>query len=379
MTIGLKVLVSPDEIEQLKEYWRDHVQVPEINWEAYWSVIRERKTSVLPYVIGLFEDADPKGMLIGRIELGWVTLRFGYWKPIRISVRKIVVPGKGLIAEETEHPASIMVAEVIRGLRERRADIAVFEYVETGSALYRAARTAPIGFLMRDHMRERRLHWRLDLPPSFEEYHRAHRGLMQKVRKLERTYGGRIQYSRFCYETDVDRFCVDVEDIAKTTYQRALGVGFLNSREDRAKLSAAARLGQWEAFVTYIDGRAAAFWSGSRIRETLFLIWTGYDIAYQNCSPGLVSFVRMLEILMAEGVHRVDFGGGDAPYKERLSTKSHWEESVCMHAPTLKGFATNVVRQVDAAIANVSRTRLKKLAIQLKSPWRRRLARRISS
>jgi len=375
---GLKVLVSPDQIEHLKEYWREHVHVPEITWDAYWSVIRERKTSLSPYVVALFDDRGPKGMLIGRIEQGWVSLHLGYLQPIRISVRKIVVPGQGLVSGEVERAAPMMVAEVIKGLREGRADIAVFEYVETSSTLHRAAGAAPTGFLMRDHLRERRVHWRLDLPASFEEYHRAHRGLMQKVRRLERTYEGRLQYRRFRKGEDIEAFCVAVEDIAKLTYQRALGVGFLNSREDRAKLSAAARLGAWEAFVAYIDGRAVAFWSGSRADGTLFLIWTGYDAAYQNYSPGLVAFVRMLEILMAEGTRIVDFGGGDAAYKERLSSASLWEESVCVYAPTLKGLATRVVRQFDAAIGNITRTRLKKLASRLKTPWRRRMARRIS-
>ena len=369
ITTELKVFVAPHEIGCLREYWQEHTQAPEITWDVYWSVIRERKTSLSPFVVGLFNGRSPDGILIGRIEQGWVALRLGSLPPIRISVRKIVVSGYGLMAGEAERVAPMMVAEVIKGLREGRADIAVFEDVETDSTLHRAAVEAPIGFLMKNHVRKRRIHWRLELPACFEEFQRAHRGLMQKVRKLERAYGGRVQYRRFRQEKDIELFCDTVENVAKSTYQRALGVGFRNSQEDRAILSAAAGQGAWEGFIAYIDGRPAAFWSGIRTNGTIDLIWTGYDAAYENYSPGLVAFVRMLEVLMAEGIRIVDFGVGDFAYKKRLCSTSPWEESVVVFAPTLKGLIAYAMRRFDGRIADITWTQLKKVAGRLKTAW----------
>lgn len=367
---GLNVFVAPREIGCLREYWQEHTQAPEITWDVYWSIIRERKTSLSPFVVGLFNERGPDGILIGRIEQGWVALRLGYLPPIRISVRKIVVSGLGLVAGKADRVAPMMVAEVIKWLREGRADIAVFEDVETGSTLHRAAMEAPIGFPMKNHVRQRRIHWRLELPACFEEFQRAHRGLMQKVRKLERAYEGRLQYRRFRQEKDIEVFCDAAEDVAKSTYQRALRVGFLNSRENKAILSAAAGQGGWEAFIAYIDGRPAAFWSGIRTDGTIVMLWTGYDAAYENYSPGLVALVRMLEALMAEGIRIVDFGVGDWAYKQRLSSTSLWEESVVVYAPTLKGLIAYAMRRFDGRVADITWTQLKKVPSRLKTAWR---------
>jgi hypothetical protein len=367
---GLNVFVAPQEIECLREYWQEHTQAPEITWDVYWSIIRERKTSLSPFVVGLFNGLGPDGILVGRIEQGWVAVRLGYLPPIRISVRKIIVSSYGLVAGEAERVAPMMVSEVNKWLREGRADVAVFEDVETGSALHRAAVEAPIGFLMKNDVRKRRIHWRLELPACFEDFQHAHRGLMQKVRKLERAYDGRLQYRRFRLDKDIEEFCDTVEDVAKSTYQRALRVGFLNSREDRALLSAAAGQGAWEAFIAYIDGCPVAFWSGIRTDGTFVLNWTGYDAAYENYSPGLVAIVRMLEALMAEGIRIVDFGVGDWAYKKRLSSTSLWEESVLVYAPTLKGLIAYAMRRFDGRIANINWTQLKKVAGRLKIAWR---------
>ena len=130
--------------------------------------------------------------------------------------------------------------------------------------------------------------------------------------------------------------------------------------------------------MTLVDGRTVAFWCGCTFGSSALFWWTGYDTDYQEFSPGLVASTRMIERLIADGVTTVDFGGGDAPYKERLGNDSRWEESVCIYAPGFKGSLANGVRGLDAAVGNLSRTTLKGLANRLKTPWRRVMARKMS-
>jgi hypothetical protein len=267
---------------------------------------------------------------------------------------------------------------VVADLRDRRADVAVFEYLKEDSALHRAAKRVPRGFWMRDRVPERRVHRQLTLPATFKEYDREHKGLLQKVRRFERAFQGRFEHRQLTREDEIEAFCEGAEAVARGTYQRALGEGFLNNREDRGKIRAAARQGAWRAFVTLVDGKTVAFWSGCQFGKDVFLWWTGYDTAYQEFSPGLVSSARMVELFIAAGVTVVDFGGGDASYKERLCNESWWEESVCFYAPGLKGSLASGVRGIDAAVGNLTRTKLKGLANRLKTPWRRLMARRMS-
>ena len=374
----VRVLRSPEEVETVRAGWAALGSLPEHDWEAYWSSLRDRERPADPYVVARLEDGRLASALAGRLERGHVNLELGYWTVFRLPVRRIVIPMHGLLGPGGEDDLRQMAERVIADLRARRADLAVFEYLEQESALHRAARGLRLGFWMRDRVRERRIHRELNLPATFKEYDRQHKGLLQKVRKFEKAFAGRFEHRLLTREDEIETFCQGADAVARMSYQRALGEGFLDSREDRGRIRAAARQGGWRAFETLVDGKTVAFWSGCQLGPRVYLWWTGYDTTFQEYSPGLVSSARMVERLIGGGVTTVDFGGGDAPYKERLCNASRWEESVCVYAPGLRGSLAGMVRSLDAAIGNLTRTRLKGLANRLKTPWRRLMARRMA-
>jgi CelD/BcsL family acetyltransferase involved in cellulose biosynthesis len=86
----------------------------------------------------------------------------------------------------------------------------------------------------------------------------------------------------------------------------------------------------------------------------------------------------MVEAFMKCGVTVVDFGPGDAPYKERLATETRSEQIICVFAPSLRGSLVKGVQAVNLAVSHLAHTRLKRLANWVKTPWRRMLAKRVS-
>jgi hypothetical protein len=378
VTTEIRVLRSLEDCEAIRADWTRLTSHPEHNWDMYWSSIRHQKHPPEPYVAALMKDGRLGSAFVGRVERGHVALKIGYWEPVHVPVRRIVIPTQGLLGQGDEGVLKAMVEHIVHDLRGRRADLAVFEYAERDSALHRAAKSVALGFWMRDRVPERRVHRYLRLPASFKEYDRQHKGLLQKVRKFEKAFEGRYEHRLLTSEDDIEAFCAGADAVVSRSYQRALGVGFLNSEEDRGKIRAAARQGAWRAFVTLVEGKTVAFWSGCSFGSSALLWWTGYDTDYQEFSPGLVASTRMVERLIAQGVTTVDFGGGDAPYKERLGNDFRWEESLCIYAPGFKGLLVNAVRGLDAAVGNLSRTTLKGLANRLKTPWRRLMARKMS-
>ena len=378
MRSDLKVVRASEEIEALRADWTSLSIFPEQNWDLYWNQIRHHTPPPSPYVVALLHDDRLQAAFAGRLESSSVTLQLGYWKLIRIPVRRIVIPPRGLLGGNDEATSKGMIERVIEDLREGLADVAVFEFIEEGSPFHCAVTSIPLSVRMRDRVPERRIHRYLSLPATFEEYFQGHKGLVAKVKKFEKAFRDRYECRLLTREDEIDGFCDGAEGVARTTYQRALGVGFLNNAEDRGQLKAAARQGVWRAFVILIDGKTAAFWSGCQFGATFVVWWTAYDLAFQAYSPGLVASTRMVEALLSHGVSVVDFGGGDAPYKERLGTEFRWEESVCVFAPSLRGSLANGVRALDIAVSNLTRTKLKGVANWAKTPWRRMLARRMS-
>lgn len=376
MSSEITVVSSSDELETLKGDWTGLSVFAEHNWELYWNQIHHQTPAPTPYVVALRRDGRLRAALTGRLEASRVTLHVGYSRIFTVPVHRIVFPIHGILGSADE--AGAMVEAVAEDLRRGRADMAVFEFVEEGSTLQRAIRETPLGARMRDGSPEQVIHRYLMLPPTFDEYLRQHKGLVAKLKKFEKAFRDRYEYRMLSREDEIDEFCDGAEVVARTTYQRALGVGFRNSAEDRGQLKAAARQGAWLGFLLRIDGKTAAFWSGSHFGSAFSVWWTSFDMAYQAYSPGLVASTRMIEAFMKCGVTVVDFGPGDAPYKERLATETRAEETICVFAPSLRGSLVKGVKAVNMAVSHLAHTRLKRLANRVKTPWRRMLAKRVS-
>jgi len=372
----IEVLRTEEDLAPVLDAWHRLRLLPEHEPDAYRAALRERGAD--PYVVALTRDGRLVALLAGRVERGHVPLKLGYWTALRLPVRRIVIPPHGILGSGDEADLRALVEQLVADLRARRADLAVVEFAGEGSAALRAARGVPVGFWMRDRVRERRIHRRLDLPATFKEYDKGHKGLLQKVRKFEKVFAGRFEHALLTREEEIPAFCAAAGAVAGKAYQRALGEGFLDGPGDRALLLAAARMGGLRAFTTSVDGKLVAFWAGCRTGTHARFWWTAYDAAYQEYSPGLVSSARMVERLIAEGVVSLDFGGGDASYKERLCNAASWEESVRIFAPGPRGAVAGLLAALDAAIGNLARTHLKGLANRLKTPWRRFLARRLA-
>lgn len=377
-TTEIRIFRSLEESEAIRADWTALSSHPEHNWELYWNVIRNRKPPPDPYIAALLVNGRVRLALVGRVESSHVPLKLGYWRPVRLSVRRIVIPMQGLIGQGDEDALRSLIGRVVQDLRNAKANLAVFEHLEEDSLLHRAAKGIDLGFSMRDLVPERQIHRYVTLPATFKQYDRQHRRLMEKVRKFEKAFHGRFEHRLLAREDEIAAFCEGADTVMSKTYQRALGVGFCISEENCEKMRAAARQGAWHAFVTLVDGRMVAFWCGCRFANSWLCWWTGYDPDYQQFSPGLVASTRMVERFIAQGMTTIDFGWGDAAHKERLGNEARWEESVCIYSPGFKGILANSIHGLSSAVGNLSRTRLKGFANRLKTPWRRLKARNLA-
>jgi CelD/BcsL family acetyltransferase involved in cellulose biosynthesis len=81
-----------------------------------------------------------------------------------------------------------------------------------------------------------------------------------------------------------------------------------------------------------------------------------------------------MEELCREGVSAVDFGIGEALYKQRFGNR-HWSEgTVHLYAPTWRGMRVKALRTMAVVIDSTGKTVLKraKLAERVKKLWRTR-------
>jgi CelD/BcsL family acetyltransferase involved in cellulose biosynthesis len=144
----------------------------------------------------------------------------------------------------------------------------------------------------------------------------------------------------------------------------------------------AAERGWLHAFVLYLDGKPGAFWVGTRYRNCFFSDFMGYDATHSRYSPGMYLVLKGIEHFCEESgnerIIEIDFGLGDAQYKQVLATDSWVEESCYIYSLNLRGAALNLTRTVTAIVDKGARSVLRKLNLEdaIKTKWRKRAARR---
>jgi CelD/BcsL family acetyltransferase involved in cellulose biosynthesis len=254
-------------------------------------------------------------------------------------------------------------------------------YVREDAPLHRIV-TRDCSVLVRDHFPDSQLHWAIDLSEArngiydaiSQEHRSSQKEESRKFRKF-RTDFPDLQMVQFRGADRLDVLFRDAEQVAATTYQRGLGVGFSDERHIRDLLTLEASKGWLRGHVLYAGGHPCAFEIGCLYNDVFLGEYLGYDPAFAKYAPGTYILTQVIEALGREKVATIDWGIGDAPYKRRFGNK-HWKEStVRLYAPTWTGMRAKAVRTIAAFINSTGKTLLErtKLAGRVKKLWRSRV------
>lgn len=97
--------------------------------------------------------------------------------------------------------------------------------------------------------------------------------------------------------------------------------------------------------MLYLKGKPVAFWTGWTYRRIFCSSATGYDPAYAEHGIGTYLLIRMVEdFCRDDSVDVVDFGPGDASYKEQFGNDAWLERDVYIFPRTARGVVRSVAR-----------------------------------
>lgn len=376
--VHVLVARTVQEVEAIRSVWVAWRWNPNADIDFYLHILRLRPEILRPHVLVLYRDGSPVAMLVGRIVLGHVVARLGYAKLFKIRARTLAFVYGGQAGDLSAENAGILISEVIRSLREREADLAEFRFVNTDSQFYPLLTQSP-GFFMRDRFPLVQSHWSMKLPDSPEAVPNctsAHerRQIRRRAKLLETDYPGGVRVERFGLGDNLDRMFFDIEEVARKTYHRGLGVGFIDSPEVRRRFEFEAERGWLRAYILYVADKPCAFWMGSLYGTVFYSGDVGYDPAYKKYELGKQLLVKVLEDLCRQSVKEVDFGLGDAEWKQRFGDQQWQEASTSIFAPTLKGLGINGLRTLSTFVNQVVKRALDKTQIlaRMKRLWRNR-------
>jgi len=372
------VLRAVSDLEGIRDVWETWPGNRDSDINSFLTFLSSHPETVRPHVLVIYRAGKPDALLVGRIDMGRIDCRIGYLR-ITLSARVMYFVYGALRGNATERNCNLLLEEILGSLSQGEADAAYMNFLRHDSDLCRLATKKP-ALVCRDYIRITQPHFATALPATVEEFYQ---GLSPKVRKnqkwqakkLDKHFSGAVTIRCFREVADLDRMIQDVEQVARKSYQRGLGVGFVDSPRTREGLRLKAEKGWLRGYVLYLAERPCAFWLGDVNGNTFGSDCTGYDSEFASYSPGMYLVMKVIERLCdgnPEGVTAVDFATGQAQYKEVLSNRKWEEESVYIFAPSMKGISLNLVRSFVCGIDQAAKKLLAStnLLQRIKKSWR---------
>lgn len=383
MTYRTRAMRSLAEIESVRHLWEAWQFHPNSDMDHFIAVCRLRSEEVLrPHVIVVENDSgEIAALVVAREEHINVAPRLGYLRTPAIKANVLNLIHEGVLGKLDPASADSVLQHVRSYLGAGECDVAMFSEVLEGDMLLNRAFKA-IPWIWRDGSPAWTLHWQRTLPSKqgflLEEMRSKHRAwIRKKIRTLKDNFPGGVIYRKFSDLNHIPQACLEMEEIAKLTYQRGLGAGFYDDAEHRERYKLFAKRGLFRCWILYVNEAPKAFWVGETYKGTFHSEATGFDPQFRQYELGNQMFLHMADSLVGEGVGRIDFGLGDALYKSRFGDHSYREGSFRLYGQRLKPLSVRCINGLTQSIGMGLRRLLTTLGFidSVKAFWRQRIAR----
>ena len=374
--MDIKLYSSAAELEEVREFWTNNQENPNSDFEHFLLVCQMRTNVLNPCIISLSQAAQCRCLVVARRERVQVQASIGYLRISGIWATAITVVRGGVIGTLDLFGAAQVVGELDRLLRQGYADLVTVNFIREGEPLWQALSARPAGLLAQHtgSMNHRGLSLQPETGFLLKGMRSKHRyWIKRKERSSRKRFLIECSGAGIAQIADLPALCRQIEQVAQATYQRGLGAGFVDDNETRARLEIFARRSQLRALLLKIDGKPKAFWLGEIYRGVFHSSATGYLPEFRGFEVGTLVFLRMVDELVQEGVNRIDFGLGDAQYKERFGDCVWRESTIKLFAPTMKSFLLAAMLRTSAFVDRTLRKLVGWLGVtdQIKQRWRK--------
>lgn len=342
--------------------------------ERYCAEQRIAPADVQPH-LAIFRDADgPRAMVLGRIATRRFAVSLGYWRVPTPNLRYLQVVHGGLITDGTEAARAGVLAHLRDLLAGGGLDAIYVNHLpvehELHGALVAAGATEQI----------REPHWQFRLVPgSYEQtvgvFSSKHRREMRRMDRVLCDRLGEAKLRRFERPEELAEMVRGCAAIAARTYQAGLGVGFTGEQPWDEILKTEARLGRLRGYWLECGGEPVAFQIGAIHESVYFMDFMGYLPEHAKLGAGSVLHGRVLEDLCKDGMTRVDYGFGDAQYKQTYGTESREEALLVLYGRSWRARTTARLIGTTAQAKRWAKGGLNRLGLEerIKRHWRARL------
>jgi CelD/BcsL family acetyltransferase involved in cellulose biosynthesis len=260
----------------------------------------------------------------------------------------------GVIGLHDEDDVATVMAALSAHLAAGEADVVRFQKVDTSTTLFTGIERS-VGWLQQSQGARPTINWWAKLPGSWEDFlaarsSKSRRQLRYDDRKFEKKYNESFEVRRLDAHEFHDLLRRDLEAVATKSYQRRLGIGIDAGPLWDGLIALTLDRGWLRVWMLYIDDRPVAFWWGTTYAGVFADYSPAYDPEFSAGRVGTYTMMRMLEDLCDDPeVSILDFGHGEAFYKQRFGSYSTNTTDVLVFARRLRPLALNAVVSLAAS------------------------------
>jgi CelD/BcsL family acetyltransferase involved in cellulose biosynthesis len=175
----------------------------------------------------------------------------------------------------------------------------------------------------------------LALDSSYEAFLASRSGkfrnyLRRKNRAVEES--GQIKVLRAGRDLDLDQAYADLLSIEERSWKHAHGTAISAVPHQRLyyrTLSAGAlERGRLHLVLMYLNDRPIAFDLGIKHDDRYYYLKTSFDEEFRRLSPATVLRAHLVETLIGEGVHSLDFPAEPYQWEEQWTDQLRWHKSI---------------------------------------------------
>lgn len=380
----VKILRSAEEVESVREFWSSCSGTLDSDIDVFLTKNSDIPEGLRPCVLVLYRGGKPVALMAGRIVRRRIEFRLGWFTLFKPLVNVFTIRG-GLRGDASSDSCQELVRAIIECLKNGEADVALLSHVDADSALFRCLKSKT-GFLFRDHFTPLRPHRKRVLPGSIDQLYAELSGnerwrFRRIAKRLSNEFSGKVRVDRFETLAGLDRTLTVVEEVARKTWQRAMGGGFSMEASLLKALRIQAEGGWLRIYTLYLADKPCAFWIGALYRRTFYSEYLGYNLEYASYSVGTYLLSRMMQDFCSEGVEAIDFGSSDEEYKKRYGNVMWHESDLHVFAPSPRGLILSGMKMITVLLREPTRTFLERtnLIQRVKKIWRRVSMNRVES
>ena len=323
---------------------------------------------------------NPIAIIIGWTNPNYiVTSWFGYCKLNSLSLKCFEVENNGIITDGEKETEQFVFHYLKNLIKKREVELFSLNHLTSKNPLWSK-------LLSGKGMRKRSIYknsvnWITTLRNSNtgERNHIHCRKtllkLSRKAKKFNNSFDNEINIRVFNLENEVSSFIKYAETISKNSYQYSINVGVSDNQYWHEMLMALAKGKYLRAYMLFVKNKPVAYIFGMQYSNILFLVATAFDYNYEHYSPGEYLRHALIDEFLELGIDVIDYGYGDAIYKQRCGTEFIEEASIRIYGNGLKAYYSSIVDKFITQISSKFLEVLKEIDLldRIKIIWRKKL------